>query len=210
MMLDSTGNHEELLSPERLLGWQAALFPTDYSGMHKVKTGAWRDDTDGPIEVVSGRLGRQQVHNQAPPARQLGAEMQAFLDWFNRRGERDGLLRAGIAHLRFVTIHPFEDGNGRVARVIADQALAQSADPGQRFYSMSSQIRKDRSDYYDTLERLQKGVLGVTDWLVWFLDRFSRAIDCARPTSGNATPVNPSPNDRRQCSTDFSMDSKAS
>ena len=145
-------------------GWQAELFPTGYSGMHKVKTGAWRDDTQRPIEVVSG---------------QLDAEMQAFLDWFNRRGERDGLLRAGIAHLRFVTIHPFEDGIGRVARAIADQALAPSEDPGQRFYGMSSQIRKERSDNCDALERSQKGALDVTDWLVWFLDCFSRAIDGA-------------------------------
>ena len=185
MMLDATENYEALLTPERLFGWQASLFPTGYSGMHKVKTGAWRDDAAGPMQVVSGPIGRQQVHYQAPLAPQLDGEMQAFLDWFNRRGEPEGLLRAGLAHLWFVTIHPFEDGNGRVARAIADQALAQSEDSGQRFYSMSSQIRKERSDYYDTLERSQKGALDVTDWLVWFLDCFSRAIDGAEAACAN-------------------------
>ena len=185
MMLDATENYEELLTPERLFGWQAALFPTGYSGMHKVKTGVWRDDAEGPMQVVSGPIGRQQVHYQAPPAQQLDDEMQAFLDWFNRRGEHEGLLRAGLAHLWFVTIHPFEDGNGRVARAIADQALAQSEESGQRFYSMSSQIRKERSDYYDTLERSQKGTIDVTDWLVWFLDCYSRAIDGAEAAYAN-------------------------
>ena len=185
MMLDATENYEALLTPERLFGWQAALFPTGYSGLHRVKTGAWRDDAEGPMQVVSGPIGRQRVHYQAPPAQQLDAEMQAFLDWFNRRGEPEGLLRAGLAHLWFVTIHPFEDGNGRVARAIADQALAQSEDSGQRFYSMSSQIRKERSDYYHRLERSQKGALDVTDWLVWFLDCFSRAIDGAEAACAN-------------------------
>ena len=185
MMLDATENYEALLTPERLFGWQAALFPTGYSGLHRVKTGAWRDDAEGPMQVVSGPIGRQRVHYQAPPAQQLDAEMQAFLDWFNRRGEPEGLLRAGLAHLWFVTIHPFEDGNGRVARAIADQALAQSEDSGQRFYSMSSQIRKERSDYYDRLERSQKGALDVTDWLVWFLDCLSRAIDGAEAACAN-------------------------
>ena len=185
MMLDATENYEALLTPERLFGWQASLFPTGYSGMHKVKTGAWRDDAAGPMQVVSGPIGRQQVHYQAPPAPQLDGEMQAFLDWFNRRGEPEGLLRAGLAHLSFVTIHPFEDGNGRVARAIADQALAQSEDSGQRFYSVSSQIRKERSDYYDMLERSQKGALDVTDWLAWFLDCFSRALDGAEAACAN-------------------------
>ena len=177
--LDATENHEALLTPERLLGWQAALFPTGYSGMHRVGTGAWRDDAAGPMEVVSGPVGRQRVHYRAPPARRLETEMRAFLDWFNRRDRPEGLLRAGLAHLRFVTIHPFEDGNGRVARAIADLALAQSENSGQRFYSMSSQIRKERSDYYDTLERSQRGALDVTDWMIWFLGCFSRALDGA-------------------------------
>ena len=179
MMLDATENYEALLTAERLFGWQAALFPAGYSGMYKVKTGAWRDDAKGSMQIVSGPIGRQRVHYRAPPARQLGAEMQAFLDWFNRREEPEGLLRAGLAHLWFVTLHPFEDGNGRVARAIADQALAQSEASGQRFYSVSSQIRKERADYYDMLERSQKGALDVTDWLVWFLDCFWRVIDGA-------------------------------
>lgn len=184
MMLDATENYDAVLTPERLFGWQAALFPTGYSGLHKVKTGAWRDDADGPKQVVSRPIGRQRVHYQAPPAQRLEAEMLAFLNWFNR-GEPEGLVRAGLAHLWFVTIHPFEDGNGRVARAIADQALAQSEGSGQRFYSMSSQIRREWSDYYDTLERTQKGALNVTDWLSWFLGCFSRAIDGAEAVSGN-------------------------
>ena len=179
MMLDATENYEALLTPERLFGWQAALFPTGYSGMYRVKTGAWRDDAEGPMQVVSGPIGRQRVHCQAPPAPRLDAEMQAFLEWFRLQDGPEGLLRAGLAHLWFVTIHPFGDGNGRIARAIADQALAQSEESGQRFYSMSSQIRKERSSYYDALESAQKGTLNVTDWLVWFLNCFSRAIDGA-------------------------------
>lgn len=185
MLLDATGNHDAPLTPERLFGWQAALFPTGYSGLLRVRTGAWRDDAEGPMQVVSGPIGRQQVHYRAPPAQRLDAEMKMFLDWFNRRGEPEGLLRAGLAHLWFVTIHPFEDGNGRIARAIADQALAQTEGSGQRFYSMSSQIGKERSDYYDTLERTQKGALDVTDWLLWFLGCFSRAIDGAEASYVN-------------------------
>jgi len=185
MMLDASENYDAPLTPERLFSWQAALFPTGYSGMHKIKTGAWRDDANGPMQVVSGPIGRQRVHFQAPPAACLDAEMQAFLAWFNRRGEPEGLLRAGLAQLWFVTIHPFEDGNGRIARAIADQALAQSEGAGQRFYSMSSQIQKERSCYYDMLERTQKGGLDVTDWLVWFLGCLSRAIEGAEGTCAN-------------------------
>jgi Fic family protein len=185
MMLDATGNYDARLTAQRLLGWQAALFPTGYSGLHRVKTGAWRDDSGGPMQVVSGPVGRQRVHFQAPPARQVKAEIRRFLDWFNRRTEPEGLLRAGLAHLWFITIHPFEDGNGRVARAIADQALAQSEDSGQRFYSLSSQIRKERSDYYDALERTQKGGIEVTGWLAWFLGCFSRAIDGAEHACAN-------------------------
>ena len=183
MMLDATGNYDAPLTAERLFGWQAALFPTGYSGMHKVRTGAWRSDESGPMQVVSGPIGRQRVHYQAPPARQITAEMRSFLDWFNRLGGLEGLLRAGIAHLWFATVHPFDDGNGRVARAIADLALAQSEGSGQRFYSVSSQIRKDRSNYYDMLEQTQKGNLDVSDWLVWFIDCLSRAIDGAEELS---------------------------
>jgi len=179
MMLDATENYAAPLTPERLFGWQAALFPTGYSGLVRIKTGAWRDDVEGPMQVVSGPIGHKKVHYQAPPAQRLDAEMQRFFDWFNRKDAAEGLLRAALAHLWFVTIHPFEDGNGRIARAIADQALAQSEGTGQRFYSLSSQIRKERSDYYDTLEKTQKGGLDVTDWLAWFLACLSRAIDGA-------------------------------
>jgi Fic family protein len=185
MMLDATANHDAPLTAERLFGWQAALFPTGYSGLRRVGTGRWRDDAEGPMQVVSGPLGRERVHYQAPPAAGLDAEMRAFLAWFNRKGAPEGLLRAGLAHLWFVTIHPFEDGNGRVARAIADQALAQSEGSGQRFYSMSNQIRKERSAYYDALAQSQKGGLDVTDWLAWFLGCFSRAIDGAEAACAN-------------------------
>jgi Fic family protein len=185
MMLDATQNYDAPLTTERLFGWQAALFPTGYSGLHRIKTGTWRDDVEGPMQVVSGPVGRQRVHYQAPPARQLEPEMQRFLDWFNRSDEPEGLLRAGLAHLWFVIIHPFDDGNGRVARAIADQALAQSESSGQRFYGTSSQIRKERTEYYDTLEHTQKGDVDVTAWLVWFVDCFSRAIDGAEEACAN-------------------------
>lgn len=185
MMLDATGNCAAPLTRERIFGWQAALFPTGYSGSRRVKTGAWRDDADGPMQVVSGPIGRQRVHYEAPPAARIEAEMRRFLDWFSGEPSMEGLLRAGLAHLWFVTIHPFEDGNGRVARAIADQALAQSEASGQRFYSMSSQIQKERSDYYDMLERTQKGDVDVTDWLVWFLGCFSRALDGAQAASAH-------------------------
>ena len=184
MMLDATENHAAPLTAERLFGWQAALFPTGYSGLRRLKTGQWRDDADGPMQVVSGPIGRQRVHFQAPPARLLDREMRHFLDWFNRSGP-ESLLRAGLAHLWFVTVHPFEDGNGRVARAIADQALAQSEGSGQRFYSMSSQIRRERSAYYAMLERTQAGGVDVSDWLEWFLRCLWRAIDGADAVRGS-------------------------
>jgi Fic family protein len=179
MMLDATQNYAAPLTQERLWAWQAALFPTGYSGLHRVKTGSWRDDVGGPMQVISGPVGRQRVHYEAPPATRLETEMRHFLDWFNGEHRPEGLLRAGLSHLWFVTIHPFDDGNGRIARAIADQALAQSEASGQRFYSVSGQIRNERSDYYDTLESTQNGDVDVTDWLLWFLGCFSRAIDGA-------------------------------
>jgi Fic family protein len=185
MMLDATRNFDQPLTAERLFGWQAALFPTGYSGLAKVKTGGWREDVDGPMQVVSGAIGREHVHFQAPPAARVPDDMAVFLDWFAAPPTTDGLLRAGLAHLWFVTVHPFEDGNGRVARAIADQALAQSEGSPQRFYSMSSQIRRERADYYSILERTQRGGLDVTDWLQWFLACFSRAIDGAEASSAD-------------------------
>ncbi len=184
MMLDATEHYDQPLTPERLFAWQAALFPTGYSGSHRVKTGAWRDDADGPMQVVSGSVARPRVHYEAPPATRVEAEMQRFLDWFNGRPS-EGLLRAGLAHFWFVTIHPFDDGNGRIARAIADLALAQSEQSGQRFYSLSSQIQKERAAYYDHLESAQRADVDITNWMLWFLDCFSRAIDGAEATSAH-------------------------
>lgn len=183
MMLDATRNSDKPLTAERLFAWHAALFPTGYSGLAKIRSGGWRDDADGPMQVVSGPIGRQRVHFQAPPAARVPDDMAAFLDWFAGEPTSDGLLRAGIAHLWFVTIHPFDDGNGRIARAIADQALAQSEGSPQRFYSMSRQIRRERADYYAILERTQKGDLDLTGWLQWFLVCFTRAIGGAETAS---------------------------
>ena len=179
MMIDATRGFEQPLTEERLFGWHAALFPTGYSGLSKVKVGQWRDDAAGPMQVVSGVIGREKVHYQAPPASRVAQNMAQFLHWFTSTPSIDGLLRAALAHLWFVTIHPFGDGNGRIARAIGDQALAQSEGLPQRFYSMSSQIRRERADYYRILERTQKGGLDVTPWLQWFLACFSRAIEGA-------------------------------
>ncbi len=183
MMLDATGRYDQRLTPERLFAWQAALFPTGYSGLNRIKTGGWREDSTGPMQVISGAVGRERVHFEAPPAARVAVEMAAFLDDFARDIPVDGLLRAGVAHLWFVTIHPFDDGNGRIARAIADQALARSEGAPQRFYSLSSQIRRERSDYYEALERAQHGGLDITGWLAWFLGSFSRAIDAAEAES---------------------------
>jgi Fic family protein len=177
MMLDATGGYNKPLTAERLFVWHAALFPTGRSGMSKIIVGAWRDDRDGPMQVVSGPIGRERVHFQAPEADRIDAEMAAFLKWFDRKPEIDPVLRAAIAHLWFVTIHPFDDGNGRIARAIADMALARSEGSAQRFYSMSTQIRHQRNDYYDRLEATQKGDLDITPWLDWFLACLDRAFD---------------------------------
>ena len=177
MTLDATRNCMAPLTREQLFAWQAALFPTGRSGLHEIKIGAWRDDARGPMQVVSGPIGREKVHYQAPPAGQIEAEMQAFIAWFNELPVIDGVLHAAIAHLWFVTIHPFEDGNGRIARVLADMSLARSENSPQRFYSLSSLIRRDRSGYYGSLERTQKGDLDITARLLWFVECFSKTID---------------------------------
>ncbi|MGC4098037.1 MAG: Fic family protein [Nitrospira sp.] len=176
MMLDATQNFAARLTAERLFGWHAALFPTGRSGMHKIVVGAWRNDSKGPMQVVSGPIGNEKVHFEAPAAKRLGAEMIKFLRWANKKDDTDPVLRAGLAHLWFVTIHPFDDGNGRIARAIADWALAQSENSSQRFYSMSSQIRLERKDYYDILNDTQTGTLDVTAWMEWFLGCLDRAI----------------------------------
>jgi len=184
MMLDATRNYKQPLTSERLFAWHAALFPTGRSGMSKITTGAWRDDSGGPMQVVSGPMGKEHVHFEAPKADRLDREMKSFLDWFERDETNDPVLHAGLAHLWFVTIHPFDDGNGRIARAIADMALARSENSPQRFYSMSAQIRQERNDYYDILERTQKGTMDVTPWMEWFLGCLGRAIDGAQVTLG--------------------------
>jgi Fic family protein len=176
MILDATERYDMPLTAERLFGWHAALFPTGRSGMTKITVGAWRNARSGPMQVVSGPIGRERVHYEAPIASRLKKEMRAFLDWFNTENAIDPVLKAGIAHLWFVTIHPFDDGNGRIARAIADQALARSEKSAQRFYSVSAQIRQERNSYYDILEATQKGDLDITPWLEWFLGCLDRAF----------------------------------
>lgn len=182
MMLDATRGYDQPLTESRLFGWHASLFPTGRSGMVKIRAGTWRDDSGGPMRVVSDPYGKERVHFVAPPAERLDSEISVFLDWFNGHVELDPVLKAGLAHLWFVTIHPFDDGNGRIARAIADMALARSEHSAQRFYSMSAQIRLERNAYYGTLEATQRGSMDVTGWQVWFLDCLKRAIDGARET----------------------------
>ena len=184
MTLDATRNYEQPLTGERLFGWHAALFPTGRSGMAKITVGAWRDDHAGPMQVVSGPLGREKVHYEAPVASRLDKEMSAFLDFFNRKDTMDPLLKAALVHLWFVTIHPFDDGNGRAARAIADMQLARSEGSSQRFYSMSLQIRDERKAYYDALEQTQHGTMDITVWMEWFLACLGRAIARAQDTLG--------------------------
>ena len=179
MMLDATKRFNEPLTQERLFDWHAAMFPTGRSGMTRIKVGHWRDDSKGPMQVVSGPLGREKIHFEAPPATKLEAEMTAFLDWFNEDNSPDPVIKAGLAHFWFVIIHPFEDGNGRIARAITDMALARSENSSQRFYSMSAQIQQERKAYYNTLERSQKGNLDMTLWLEWFLNCLASAIEGA-------------------------------
>lgn len=173
MALEATQNFAQPLTKARLFGWHSGLFP---DAPFNIKVGSWRDDAKGPMQVVSGAIGRERVHYEAPPAKRVETEMSAFLDWANRTGDIDPVLRAAMAHLRFVTVHPFDDGNGRIARAIADWALARSEHSAPRYYSMSAQIRRERKDYYDILERTQKASLDVTDWIAWFLACLDRAI----------------------------------
>lgn len=186
MMLNATQKYAEPLTDERLFAWHAALFPTGRSGMSLITVGAWRDEGAGPMQVVSGPLGREHVHFEAPNAGRLQAEMYSFLRWFANDAAAapplDGVLKAALAHLWFITIHPFDDGNGRIARAIADMALAQSENSPQRFYSMSAQIRVERDAYYKVLEFTQKGGLDITGWLTWFLACLDRAIAGAEDT----------------------------
>lgn len=169
MTLDATQHYDKSLTAERLFDWHAALFPTGRTGMYRIIAGKWRTDSKGPMQVVSGPVGKEKVHYQAPDASVIKHEMDFFINWFNKEAKEDLILKAGIAHLWFVTLHPFDDGNGRIARAIADMLLAKSDGISQRFYSMSSQIRVEKKGYYDMLEKTQKGTLDVTEWLKWFL-----------------------------------------
>lgn len=182
MMLDATRQFSEPLTRERLWTWHASLFPTGRSGMREIAVGKWRPEEAGEMQVVSGPIGHEKVHFRAPDARRLDLEMADFLDWFNGAAAIDAVLKAGMAHLWFVTVHPFEDGNGRIARAIADMALARADKTQSRFYSMSSQIAAERKQYYRELETAQRGDLDITRWLGWFLDCLDRAIDASEQT----------------------------
>ena len=182
MMLDATRRYDQPLTTERLFGWHASMFPTGRSGMTRMSAGSWRRSDTGSMQVVSGPVGRERVHFEAPKAERVDADMKRFLDWFEADTGIDPVLKAGQAHLWFVTIHPFDDGNGRIARAIADMALARSESSPQRFYSMSAQIRQERNAYYQILEETQKGSMDITQWMDWFLGCLGRAIDGAQNT----------------------------
>ena len=177
ILLDATLNYEKNLTTERLFGWHAALFPTGFSGLHKIKVAGWRDDRQEPMRLVSGPIGREKIHFEAPPADRLEGEMENFCRWWEKsRDEMDGILRAGLAHLWFVLVHPFEDGNGRIARALTEMSLAQDENLSNRFYSLSSQIMAERNDYYEILNRTSRETGDITEWLKWFLGCMSRSI----------------------------------
>lgn len=181
MILDATQNCGQPLTKERLCAWHNSLFPTGRTGMTRIVVGEWRGDSSGAMQVVSGPIGQETVHFEAPHAQRLDREMRDFLEWFER-AEMDPVLKAGVAHFWFVTIHPFEDGNGRIARAIADLALARADGISYRFYSLSPQIESDRKRYYEQLERQQRGTLDITRWLEWFLTCFYEALISAEET----------------------------
>ncbi len=182
MVLDATANCNAGVTRDRLFGWHAALFPTGYSGLVRINVGGWRDDTTGPMQVVSGPLGRQRKHFEAPPADRLQSETDRLINWANSASNEPPLIKAGLAHLWFVTLHPFDDGNGRIARAVGDLFLARADGSPQRFYSLSAQIQRERKAYYAILERTQKQSLDVTEWLAWFLETLHRAVDQAQHT----------------------------
>ena len=187
MILSATYHYKRPLLLDDLLGWHRALFPEGYSGLYRIKAGSVRDDSQGPMQVVSGGYGREQVHFVTPSVDRLSDELDKFLSWFNNSSDEqdniDLVIKAGIAHLWFVTIHPFDDGNGRLTRAITERVLAQSDDSTQRFYSMSAQILKQRNEYYKILERTQKGDSDITDWLCWFLQTLEQALITAQTTT---------------------------
>ena len=176
MMIDATQKYSQPFNNERLFAWHAALFPTGRSGLTKIIVGDWRDDFDGPMRVISGPVGKTKIHFEAPAAKLLNKEMKLFLNWLNEKKTTDSILKAAVAHLWFVTIHPFDDGNGRIARAITDMLLARSEDSSKRFYSLSAQICAERKSYYEILEKTQKGTLDITEWILWFLTCMDRAL----------------------------------
>jgi Fic family protein len=182
MMLDATQRYKKPLTAERLFGWHSSLFPAGRSGNYKIVVGKWRDDKRGPMQVLSGAFGKERIHYEAPPAKLLPKEMSKFLKWFNAKDNLDPVIKAAIAHLWFITLHPFADGNGRIARAIADMQLARSDENNQRFYSMSAQIRIERNKYYSILEQTQKGNLDISDWLEWFLECLISALGASEKT----------------------------
>ncbi|MDH5603775.1 MAG: Fic family protein [Cyclobacteriaceae bacterium] len=182
MMLDATQKYDLPLTKNRLFGWHAALFPSGWSNLHKITVADWRKDTTGPMQVVSGPMGKEKVHYQAPSSDRIESEMKRFIDWFENEHEIDLVLKAAIAHLWFVTIHPFDDGNGRISRAITDMTLARSDKSIRRFYSMSAQIRVERKHYYEKLENTQKGNSDITEWILWFLQCLIDAIDSTDDT----------------------------
>ena len=199
IMLDATRKYNEPLDKERLWAWHAALFPTGRSGMHLINVGDWRNEASGPMQVVSGAYGREKVHYEAPSYDRLGVEMDRFIEWFNAKNEMDLVVKSAIAHFWFVTVHPFDDGNGRIARAIADMMLARSEQTTQRFYSLSSQIQHERSTYYHVLEKCQKGNMDITLWIEWFLNCLNERLlrhkqhlnqFSLKHVSGKHTPVN--------------------
>lgn len=177
LMLDATQQFDKPLTIDRLFDWHSGLFPTGRSGIYRITIGAWRMDSTGPMQVVSGAMGEERVHFQAPDSKRIESEMMSFIDWFNLNESLDLVIKAGVAHLWFLTIHPFDDGNGRLARALADMLLAKADGSSQRFYSMSAQIRQERKGYYDILEKTQHGNLDITDWLKWFLNCLLNALN---------------------------------
>lgn len=185
MMLDATQKYDKELTRDRLFGWHASLFPTGWSGMYKIKTGDWRKDIGGPMQVASGAMGKEKVHFEAPSSDLVELEMEKFINWVNKASSEDLVIKSGIAHLWFLTIHPFEDGNGRIARAITDLFLSKSEMTKQRFYSMSAQIRVERKEYYALLEKTQKGNLDITEWLSWFLNCLHNALKSSEKILAN-------------------------
>jgi Fic family protein len=184
VLLDATRNHQEPLHAERLFAWHAALFPTGWNAMGRITIGDWRTDRNGPMQVVSGRIGNEKVHFQAPPHDRLEEEMKSFISWFNAEEGQDPVLKSALAHFYFLTIHPFDDGNGRIARALADLLLARADRTPFRFYSMSTQIQREKKAYYDTLEQCQKGPLDISVWMEWYLHAMGRAIERSQSLLG--------------------------